>query len=294
MSALQVQYGSQIELSRTTRTIEVGPAPVNSWGAWEPSSGGPDASKGKAAQFLSADDKGWHGTTLVQGEKGWLRPIRADGTRVDAPWWTGKEWRQGYARYAQSVVGSHPSGEVWPPEDAVRIMADRCTLTVRCIGSPSRCVRVIGNGNDLTVHCVQGEPSNAIQDLAAVRVDGDGNTLRGFADGKLCAVFVQGNDNRLLDLAVTAGEYGSDVGAVYLKGHGYIGTRLTNVTVAAKARSWPSEHLWAGVYADDRHSGVVTWNVLVSGFQYGFYSNGGSDHDVRRFTSVQKNSHRFW
>lgn len=261
---------------------------TNRWGKWFDVTGGPDglfpSTFNGYCQFLSGDSMGWHGTTL-KVYKG--QAVRTTGAkRLDKPWYdpeTGK-WRRGWLRYAETVMGAYQD-EVWPKEDALRIKTDRSRLWVKVTGSPSRCLYVEGDYNDVTVDVEQGEQSNNIQDLAAVYFLGKGNVLRGVSRGQLCAAFFNGPDNRTLDFTAYVRGIGADRGGVYWKkfSHRF---KATNTTVHMGEREFPATHGEQGFYGDDEASDAVLYNCASYGaFTRGVFIHGGSNNRVERFRS---------
>lgn len=284
-------FGTIITLAdRSTAAYKVECANTNHWGEWFPCSQGMDGwpdgylpLTNGYIQFLSADDAGWHGSTL-KIVNGVLQRTKPDGTRLDSPWWTGEKWRAGYCRIASSVMGQ--SGvEVWPKEDALRVKTNRSKLYVTVEDSPSRCLYVEGDYNDVTVEVYQGQQSNLIQDLASVYFKGKGNVLRGVAKGSLCAAFFNGPDNRTLDFTAEVEGIGADRGGVYWK-KGSNGFRATNTIVKVGKREWPCLHGDQGFYIDDQTSNGSLYNCKVFGeFTRGVFVHGGYNVTVDRFHS---------
>lgn len=239
-------------------------------------------------QFLPEGDRGWHGATLWTDSAGRLVRTSLDPSKsqLDAVWYPGGVPRPGWVRTMPGRAMGAWMGFVWPKEHALRVECDGGRFFFSSKGSPSMCLEVVGDGNDVTVDVEQGQQSNNIQDLAAVRVVGKGNTVRGVARGQMCALFVNGPENRALDMALVVEGIGDDVGALYVKA-GSDGFRATNVTAWMPQRRYPSRHGTNGFYIDDRSSGAVLYNCAAYGpFDRGAFFHGGSDNRVERFRSL--------
>lgn len=294
-AALAFQAATQVVPFGTTVTVvdgssvsyKVTPVNTNSWGPWVRSENGhfPPMTDGWV-QFLSDDDAGWHGTTckVTSGE---LQRVLPDGRRLDAPWWDPARavWRKGWVRTAFTVVGA--SGiQAWPPEWGVKVKTNNSRVYACVHNSPTRCVYVEGNNNDVTVCVSQGLQSNNIQDMAAVNVKGSGNTLRGAVGGQMCGAFFDGPNNRALDLHITVEGMGDDNSGLYVRSNSD-GFRATNTTVWMPKSQWPSTHGRNAFYIDDKSGNAVLYNCAAYGpWDRGVFVHGGSNNRVQLFRSL--------
>jgi len=255
----------------------------NAFGEFVPSEGFyfPPVTNG-TVQYVPDGASGHHGATLQTDAKGSLLKTTFDGLDLSAVW---RNKPNGYVRTMPGYATGRYREYTWPKEAALTVECDGGTFFVKVTGSPSMCLEVVGDGNDVTVDLVQGQQSNLIQDLASLRLRGNGNTARGAAEGEMCAAFVDGKDNRLLDFTAVSRGIGDDTGAVYVKG-GSHGFRSTNLTVYLKSSEYPSTWMRNGVYLDDEASDCVLFNTTVLGqFTNAVFVHGGDDNRIDRLRS---------
>ena len=253
---------------------------TNRFGPWVPSvNGSHPGLPGQRIQYLSDGTAGWLGATLLIGSNG--KPILTgnSGQRIDGFW---NLTRPGSVRVALGPLMGAYLKEVWPKENALKIKCNFGRFKVKVTGSPSRCLFIEGNGNDVTVWCEQSEQSNNQVDLSAVYVKGSDNTIRGYASAYMCAVLVNGQRNRLEDLTVLACARGDDIGAIHAR-EGSDGLVCVRVRALARPRETPSNHVVASIYPDNRTSWVTIEDCSATGFMYGVFAHGGSNVRVRNW-----------
>lgn len=278
-------FGSVVTLpSGSVKSYSVTIQNPNRFGDWAPSENGyfPPVQNG-TLRFLSGDDKGHHGSTVVTFNSipQW---VSTDGRKIDhAPTWKGNSFRKGYVSVMDGYAYGRYLTYVWS-ESALTVQANDCRLFIRSLGSPTRGLYIKGDDNDVTVEIEQGQQSNLILDLAGVTVRGKGNTVRGYIKAELCGLMVHGDDNRALDLSISVDGIGADRGGVHVVGHRF---RATNVVVRSAPRKFPRTHLDAAFYLDERSNESVLFNCTAIGpWEYGFFSHGGSNGRVERFRSM--------
>ena len=146
------------------------------------------------------------------------------------------------------------------------------------------CLEVVGHNNRVIVDVEQGQQSNNIQDLAAVRIVGSGNEVRGYAKGEMCALFINGEGNVWRDFAAVHGGIGDDVGAITLR-RGSHNCRGYDTAVVMPKVQYPSVHGRRGVFIDDKTSRVVLRDTQVYGdFDAAVFSHGGDRNKVYGLT----------
>lgn len=256
---------------------------TNAFGKFVPSSGFyfPPVSSG-TVQYIPAGVGGHHGATLQTDASGSLVKVTYDGLDLFAVW---KNRPIGYARtMAGFAMGKHHE-YTWPKEFAIQIKCNNGRFFVKVKNSPSMCLEVVGKGNDVTVDLVQGQQSNLIQDLAALRITGTGNTARGVSEGEMCAAFINGKDNRLLDFTAVSRGIGDDTGIVMAR-EGSDGFRTTNLTTYLKSSEYASTWHRVGVYLDNKTSNCVLYNTTVIGqLTSAVFVHGGNDNRVDQLRS---------
>lgn len=179
---------------------------------------------------------------------------------------------------------------VWPDEDgAIRIYTNGSTLDVTVYGSPAESVRLVGNDNFVRVNVRSGEQSIYKLPRPGVHINGDRNTLTGYIEFAMAAVYSVGFDNVFKDLELVCGAVGDDIGGLYLQGHEkldgvtktlgyYHGARIENVTVRQKGREYPWSHGINAVYFDDGFSDATIYNLQVYGdWTRRYFVNGGTN-----------------
>ena len=290
-------FGTTITLpDGSTGAYDAAVVNTNRWGEWYPSlSGSYTASPGDYVQFLGVGSSGWIGCTLRVGSSGELLRTKHDDPtyRLDSAWCIdplANTWRPGFVRTSKpdhKMMGAYYN-QVWPAEAAITIVTNNSRLYVRSTGSPSRAVTIRGSGNVVDVVATQGEQSNNQLDFGAVYVEGSSNTVTGYADGKMAAVFFKGPLNRAVNVVGLGAEIGDDVGVFYVRKESN-GAVFDRCTAIRKSRYIAPSHGVQGFYIDDRSSGASLTNCAAFGFDTtvgrGVFVHGGNDTKVSGFLS---------
>lgn len=277
-------FGSQVALpDGSTASYKVDVANTNSWGPWQDSTNGWfPACANSWVQFVPIGDMGWLGCTIYVDAKG----VRQWARHNDPNYPLGSVWKKPDGTFRPGKVrvwtgAGKPMGswynEVWPPENALKVTTNGSDVTAEVNGSPSRCVFLKGNGNDLTVFARQGEQSNNQIDFSTVYVEGDNNTVSGAGEGFQCVVFFNGKNNRLVNFKAKGGKRGDDNGVVYAR-RGSNGLVVEDTVVEQDAREWPASHMTTGIYIDDEtgFARIAPSVIVKGGFMYGAFFHGGS------------------
>ena len=262
----------------------------NDWGPWILTENGEfEAEPGEWVRFLNNSWYGWLDVVLkVQNDGTLARTRHNDETfRLDKIWQNGDTYRSGYYQVSKTPPIGAWNNEVWP-KAAITLRTNNSDIYVHVTGSPSESVVLIGDNNSLHVYALPGVQSRLMQDRPTVQIKGNGNRLSGYIQSQMTGVFVNGNDNHLIDLTVVIGPdaVGDDVGGVCFYGRNQSGNRATRTHVISFGRAFPATHGWQGFYFDSRHEGGALNDCTVSGFMRGVFGHGVTNTKVDGFLSI--------
>lgn len=259
--------------------------------AWSLVQGEPSVAPLTFTQGLPVGDRGWQDENRKSDEFGKIEQV--------APLFRDGGWKPAYYRsWSAPPFGSYQR-LVWPAQDgALTVLTNNSTVVAFVKGSPCESLRIIGDNNKVFVVADSGEQSRLMLTRPAVIINGDGNTVTGWARHPICALYLRGNANNVLNFTAVIGPsaVGDDTGAVYYEGKaGQKGGSVTNLTVVNEGRAYPYQHMTAGLYLDDKYSYCKITNLTVIGqFKYGLFSHGGNYNTVSGLTTVGVEfSHKF-
>ena len=248
--------------------------------------GDPNAGMAGPISFYSALSAGGWFRYVYNSFNGWNGEGQLDPSVENV-------WVQPLSRQPFGNVDS--MGRIWPDEDgAITIYTNRSTLDVTVYGSPCESVRLVGNDNVLTVRAYSGEQSLFKLGRPAVHVLGDRNTVTGYAEHPMCALYVRGNDTTVKNFEAVGGSVGDDTGMIYFQGYerdaggakilGYhTGATIRNVKVRQSGRWYAPTHGTNAVYFDDGFSRAKVDTLDVYGyFTRPVFANGGTGISTKR------------
>ena len=241
-------------------------------------------------RFLSVKSNGWHDTLLLWDGK-WNR-VRKDGRRLDAPWYDVESglFNDAWVYYLGNPEGAYGI-EAWL-KPGLTINGDGVKVYMESKNSPSEMLAFNGNGSEVHTYGFSGEQSRIILDRAPVVIAGNKNRVYGSVEGQIGCVFVNGDENYLVDMAGLGCSHGDDTAVFSIRGKRngstlpHFGNRLSNCKAVQRTRSYPAEHMVGGIRLDDKHDKGRITNCRAHGFMYGFHGNGATNTTVDWFTSA--------